>query len=602
MKEKRIKGIKIAEMGEEQKIYQYADDTTLILKDIGSVTKAMEIIKKYCEGSGAKVNMEKTVVMRIGNACILPEAFNFKNQQEMKILGILMGENEKRVNEIMWDEIIGRMERRLEWWKQRKLNLMGKILIVNTLMLSKMWYVLGVIPMERWHVQRIKQCVLNFIWEGKPPRIAYNVLIGETEKGGLGLIDPEIRKKSMRVKVVKRFLNKDFKAEWKNVMKYYLNKCGDFNMSDDILWMKLKQNMMTGIPDFYKEVLQAWAEFLNFVEVRPEGRKMLLNQPLFLNANIFMQDKEIFFKHWLNAGIRQVKDVLYEIKEGFLSSQVIVDAVNEIGEEVKREILEKQFEIVKKAIPKEWIKQIEQNYKSKKDVKVFLKETAKDFQECDFKIFYICFRNKVYKRPIAEQFWKRIFVDMDEEGIWKNLKWKFLDTKLECLDYFIRHNVIFTETKLAQIGVSNNAQCKVCTLENENIMHLFLKCTKLNTFMTKMKKVIKQIMINRKEDIEKDEEWSKMFLFGFNGSKTKIVNLFLSVARNVIWERRNIVKNKSVNIDVWKMYKRKLEQYIRAAEEYFKMEGNLIGFNKTFILNNPCITDSPDGIKLKLPK
>lgn len=157
-----------------------------------------------------------------------------------------------------------------------------------------------------------KKCVLNFIWEGKPLRITYNVLIGATDEGGMGLIDPEIRKKSMRVKVVKRFLNKDFKAEWKYVMKYYLNKCGDFNMNYDILWMKLKQNMMTGIPDFYKEVLQAWAEFLNFVEFKPEGRKMLLNQPLFLNANILIQEKEVFFKHWLKAGVCQVKDVLYE--------------------------------------------------------------------------------------------------------------------------------------------------------------------------------------------------------------------------------------------------------------------------------------------------
>lgn len=49
-----------------------------------------KLLKKYCDGSGAKVNMEKTVVMRIGNACILPDAFNFKNQQEMNILGITM--------------------------------------------------------------------------------------------------------------------------------------------------------------------------------------------------------------------------------------------------------------------------------------------------------------------------------------------------------------------------------------------------------------------------------------------------------------------------------------------------------------------------------
>lgn len=162
----------------------------------------------------------------------------------------------------MWDEVIGGMERRLEWWKQRRLNLIGKVLIVNTLMLSKLWYVLGVVPMDKWHVQRVKKCVTDFIWEGKPPRIGYNTLIGAKENGGLELIDPEIRKKSMRVKVVKKFLNEDFKAEWKVVMGYFLKKCGGFNMNEGILWMKLKPNMITGISEFYKEVLEAWGEFL----------------------------------------------------------------------------------------------------------------------------------------------------------------------------------------------------------------------------------------------------------------------------------------------------------------------------------------------------
>lgn len=186
IRDKEIHGIKIVETEEEQKIYQYADDTTLILKDMQSVINAMKIIERYCNGSGAKVNMEKTVVMRLGNACILPDVFKFKDQKEIKILGITFGENGKRDKEIMWDEIIGGMERRLEWWKQRRVNLKGKVLIVNTLMLSKMWYVLGVTPMDHWHEQRIKQCLLSFIWEGKPPRIGYNVLIGATDDGGLG--------------------------------------------------------------------------------------------------------------------------------------------------------------------------------------------------------------------------------------------------------------------------------------------------------------------------------------------------------------------------------------------------------------------------------
>jgi hypothetical protein len=67
--EEGIKGIGIE--GGESKIFQYADDTTLLLKDLESVRKAMQIVQKYCRGSGAKINEDKTVYMRFGGVTVL---------------------------------------------------------------------------------------------------------------------------------------------------------------------------------------------------------------------------------------------------------------------------------------------------------------------------------------------------------------------------------------------------------------------------------------------------------------------------------------------------------------------------------------------------
>lgn len=52
-----IKGIKIGGNIEAQKIFQYADDTTLIVNDVDSISKAIETVQTYCKGSGAKVNV-----------------------------------------------------------------------------------------------------------------------------------------------------------------------------------------------------------------------------------------------------------------------------------------------------------------------------------------------------------------------------------------------------------------------------------------------------------------------------------------------------------------------------------------------------------------
>ncbi|MGL4253734.1 MAG: hypothetical protein ACRCR2_06795 [Fusobacteriaceae bacterium] len=56
---------------------------------------------------------------------------------------------------------------------------------------------------------------------------------------------------------------KEIKMKEENViMKYFLNKCSNLRMGDDILWMRVKKGMIKGIPDFYRfKVLDAWRDF-----------------------------------------------------------------------------------------------------------------------------------------------------------------------------------------------------------------------------------------------------------------------------------------------------------------------------------------------------
>lgn len=200
--------------------------------------------------------------------------------------------------------------------------------------------------------------MLAFLWGKKRAMIAYDTLIGATSEGGLGLLDPWIRKKSLRVKVVKRFLDSDISAIWKEVIKFYLKKCGDFKEGYNMLWMKTKNYMMNGIPCYYREVFEAWGDFLSVVQIVPNGRDHILEKPLFLIQNIQMDNNSIYFRNWWEAGFRQVKDILYEVKEGYLPLQAVIDAMDDVGTEGKPGTLYKQYQIVKNAIPQEWLDKI----------------------------------------------------------------------------------------------------------------------------------------------------------------------------------------------------------------------------------------------------
>lgn len=79
------------------------------------------------------------------------------------------------------------------------------------------------------------------------------------DRGGLRLVDLEVKLKAIRVKRVKRFLYGEEGQGWKEFFRHWLHRsggCGDYG-----LLMCLKPSMYAEVPAFY-QVSRAWAEFL----------------------------------------------------------------------------------------------------------------------------------------------------------------------------------------------------------------------------------------------------------------------------------------------------------------------------------------------------
>lgn len=303
-------------------------------------------------------------------------------------------------------------------------------------------------------------------------------------------MDVEQRKNSLRVKMVKKYLDKENKSEWKKTMRYFINKCGNYKLEDGILWMKTKNWMTEGLPEFYRDIFNAWGKFLEKIEYDPHGKESILNQPLFLNNNILKQGKVLFYKKWLDVGITRVRDVLYEFKEGFLPEQYVIDTMEEAKEEYSRQEIKNNFNTIKQAIPREWIKRIESG-EGEKERNVYAKMAGKlhDFKECTVKQFYCSFRDCVFKEPIVNKFWMQSFKNVNENVIWGNMGGRCVETKLGCLEYFIRHKMIFTDLILNKTGMERDQVCKVCQERDEGFLHLFLYCKHLEGFLKKCKEL-----------------------------------------------------------------------------------------------------------------
>jgi 7-cyano-7-deazaguanine synthase in queuosine biosynthesis len=78
----KIEGIKIGNV--ESKISQYADDSTLFLKDRNSLGNALKLLKEFELVTGLKVNIDKSETFWVGKNIPTDKPFGLKWTQDPK--------------------------------------------------------------------------------------------------------------------------------------------------------------------------------------------------------------------------------------------------------------------------------------------------------------------------------------------------------------------------------------------------------------------------------------------------------------------------------------------------------------------------------------
>ena len=66
-------------------------------------------------------------------------------------------------------------------WQQRDLSLKGKITILQSLVLSKIQYVLNMLPVCEEVIKDIHTYLFSFLWNGISHKIASNVIIASNK-------------------------------------------------------------------------------------------------------------------------------------------------------------------------------------------------------------------------------------------------------------------------------------------------------------------------------------------------------------------------------------------------------------------------------------
>ena len=219
------KGIQVGK--EEIKITQYADDTTVLVRDLDSVTQLLKHLDKFKQISGLEINTNKIEALWLGCwRSRKDKPFGFKWPQEpVYALSIHFSYDLKQANTLNFEEKVCCLEKNTQQLEKRKLTLIGKINIVKTLGLSKLIYCSLLLTVSKSLIDRINKIIFSFIWEGKPPKIKKKTIIGEKHCGGLKMIDFEIMEWSLKIAWIKRIAESS-NASWKKIPNQGLNQYG----------------------------------------------------------------------------------------------------------------------------------------------------------------------------------------------------------------------------------------------------------------------------------------------------------------------------------------------------------------------------------------
>ena len=243
---------------------------------------------------------------------------------------------------------------------------------------------------------------------------------------------------------------------------------------------------------FWRDVFKCAKYFFgNHCYSNPENDEvMILSQPIWNNSLILIDNKPVFYHHWVQGGIAFINDLLDE--EGkFYTYDYFINTFN-----IKTNFLE--FYGVLISIKKQWIQCLRNlNYRLSNPMNSFMNIILKSNQLCCKAIYdkllnssAIC--NKSYTK------WSRTHdVSKDSWSMYCSIPFQCSsDVQIRWFQYRLLHRIIPTNKYLYLINAIDSDKCSFCGNDIETIDHLFCNCNYTSALWNYMQNILVNSGIN----------------------------------------------------------------------------------------------------------
>ena len=81
----------------------------------------------------------------------------------------------------------------IDAWRSRALSFSGRAVVLNSLALSRIWYVASFVAIPKSVLKELNTRIFNFFWAGKKDRVARKVLHHSKSQGGFSVVSVELK-------------------------------------------------------------------------------------------------------------------------------------------------------------------------------------------------------------------------------------------------------------------------------------------------------------------------------------------------------------------------------------------------------------------------
>ena len=461
-----IKGICIDE--KEYKISMLADDTNIFIKycekSLNAVLKALE---KFSILSGLKINFDKSMAYCIGvrKEMVFNTIYPIRWRHDViETLGVTIPLYD-RINmfKVNYEPKIQSMEYVIKSWATRKLSLRGKVIVIKSLLLSKLQYLASMLGKpDQGIIRRIDRIVYKFLWNGSE-KIKRKVMMNSRDEGGLYVPDFETICQSAMVKWVYRYLHME-NCNWKNIVDHALKCVGGVLVFRCNL--KKEESIINKIrSSVWRKIVYSWCD-MNYVE----NRALLPDDIVWLNSNL---ETIVVDKHCADKGLLYVNQ-FYE-SGSVVPYESIKDKHN-----VRLNII--YYHQIVQAIKKGYTDDCSN---SSDDECSRIKQTILNKpgdKMLGKKIYRYLVKRKAERATVANKWSHIIDLDGDNTSFFNFIDKITIENKLRSFQFKFLHRILYFNDRLFKCKIVTSSLCDFCGEAIDSIDHRYFYCNVTQEF------------------------------------------------------------------------------------------------------------------------